>query len=969
MSRQNEAILENNLIKQLISLKYEKVDIKDDKDLETNLKSQLELHNKTSISESEFKKILNHLNGGSVFEKAKKLRDKYVLTHDDGTTSYIEFLDSEHWCQNLFQVTNQISINGTYKNRYDVTLLINGFPLVQIELKRRGLELKEAFNQINRYQRHSYGSNSALFHYIQIFIISNGVNTKYYANNKKQSFKQTFFWASKENKNITNIEKFTSTFLERCHISKMICKYIVLAEVDKILMVLRPYQFYAVEAIIEQVNTSKRNGYIWHTTGSGKTLTSFKTAQILMKLPKVDKVVFVVDRKDLDFQTTKEFNSFSDGSVDGTDNTKALVKQFGDDTKLIVTTIQKLNTAINKKQYLEKMEKQKDKHIVFIFDECHRSQFGETHLNINKFFTNNQMIGFTGTPIFPENAMGNKLGKRTTADLFDDRLHRYVITDAINDDNVLKFSVEYIGRYKEKEGSATNIDIEVEDIDREELLQSEDRIEKIVDYIIANHGRKTHNKDFTAMMTVSSVEMLTKYYETFRSKEHNLKIATIFSYSANEDDKDANGLYESDGAHIDEEHINKHSREKLDEYIADYNKIFGTKYSTKDSKTFYNYYNELSKRVKKGEVDLLLVVNMFLTGFDSKRLNTLYVDKSLKYHGLIQAFSRTNRILDERKSQGNIVCFRNIKKATDDAIALFSKEEAKDIILMQPYEEYVIKFNEAFINLIKIAPSVSSVDRLISEDDKLEFIKAFRELMRLKNILEGFSDFKWSDLSMSEQMFEDYKSKYLDMYEKIKSERTQGSEKVSILEDVDFELELIHKDEINVAYILKLLAKYKDSTEDEKQRQRDNISNILTNNPQLRSKKELIEKFINENLYSINEDDIEDEFDKFWEEQKDQAYKELCSEENLDCKEVRKVVDKYIYEQRVPLKDEIVHTLKVKPKLLERQKIIPRVLNKIVTFVEKFYDDMGTQSNIASNSEYNAIENELLVAEIKPEYT
>lgn len=969
MSTQSEAILEENLIKQLIDLKYEKVSIKDDKQLEKNLKSQLEKHNKTTISNSEFKKILNYLNGGSVFEKAKKLRDKYVLNRDDGTTSYIEFLDSEHWCQNLFQVTNQISINGTYKNRYDVTLLINGFPLVQIELKRRGLELKEAFNQINRYQKHSYGSNSALFHYIQIFIISNGVNTKYYANNKKQSFKQTFFWANKENKNITNLEEFTFLFLERCHISKMICKYIVLAEVDKILMVLRPYQFYAVEAIIEQVNTSKRNGYIWHTTGSGKTLTSFKTAQILMKLPKVDKVVFVVDRKDLDFQTTKEFNSFSDGSVDGTDNTKALVKQFGDDTKLIVTTIQKLNTAINKKQYLEKMEKQKEKHIVFIFDECHRSQFGETHLNINKFFTNNQMIGFTGTPIFPENAMGNKLGKRTTADLFDDRLHRYVITDAINDDNVLKFSVEYIGRYKEKEGSATNIDIEVEDIDREELLQSEDRINKIVDYIIANHGRKTHSKDFTAMMCVSSVEMLMKYYETFKSKEHNLKIATIFSYSANEDDKDANGLYESDGAHIDEEHINKHSREKLDEYIADYNKMFGTKYSTKDSKTFYNYYNELSKRVKKGEVDLLLVVNMFLTGFDSKKLNTLYVDKSLKYHGLIQAFSRTNRILDERKSQGNIVCFRNIKKATDDAIALFSKEEAKDVILMEPYEEYVIKFNEAFINLIKITPSVSSVDSLISEDDKLEFIKAFRELMRLKNILEGFSDFKWSDLSMSEQMFEDYKSKYLDMYEKIKSEKNQGSEKVSILEDVDFELELIHKDEINVAYILKLLAKYKDSSEEEKTNQRENISNILSNNPQLRSKKELIEKFINENLYAINEDDIEEEFDKFWEEEKDKAYKELCSDENLDCKEVRKVVDKYIYEQRVPLKDEIVKTLKVKPKLLERQKVIPRVLDKIVRFVEKFYDDLGTQSGTAINSaEYSNENDNLLVAQPKPQY-
>jgi len=967
MSTQSEAILEENLIGQLVSLKYEKVSIKDDKQLEQNLKTQLEKHNKTTISDSEFKRVLNHLNGGSVFEKAKKLRDRYNLLRDDGTTKWINFLDSEHWCQNLFQVTNQVSVDGVYKNRYDVTLLINGFPLVQIELKRRGLELKEAFNQINRYQRHSYGSNSALFHYIQIFIISNGVNTKYYANNKKQSFKQTFFWANKENKNITNLEEFTDSFLERCHISKMICKYIVLAEVDKILMVLRPYQFYAVEAIIEQVNTSKRNGYIWHTTGSGKTLTSFKTAQILMKLPKVDKVVFVVDRKDLDFQTTKEFNSFSDGSVDGTDNTKALVRQFGDDTKLIVTTIQKLNTAINKKQYLEKMEKQKEKHIVFIFDECHRSQFGETHLNINKFFTNNQMIGFTGTPIFPENAMGNKLGKRTTADLFDDRLHRYVITDAINDDNVLKFSVEYIGRYKEKEGSATNIDIEVEDIDRQELLESDDRVEKIVEYILANHGRKTHSKDFTGMMCVSSVEMLMKYYETFRTKQHNLKIATIFSYSANEEDKDANGLYESDGAHIDENHINKHSREKLDEYIADYNKMFGTKYSTKDSKTFYNYYNELSKRVKKGEVDLLLVVNMFLTGFDSKKLNTLYVDKSLKYHGLIQAFSRTNRILDERKSQGNIVCFRNIKKATDDAIALFSKPEAKDVILMQPYEEYVIKFNEAFINLIKIAPSVSSVDALISEDDKFEFIKAFRELMRIKNILEGFSDFKWSDLSMSEQMFEDYKSKYLDMYEKIKSEKNQGSEKVSILEDVDFELELIHKDEINVAYILKLLAKYKDSSEEEQKQQRENISNILTNNPQLRSKKELIEKFIHENLYAINEDDIEDEFDKFWEEQKNKAYEELCSDENLDCKEVRKVVDKYIYEQRVPLKDEIVKTLKVKPKLLMRKKVVPRVLDKILGFVEKFYDDLGT-TTVTNNMDYVGIEDTLMVADHSETY-
>ena len=753
MGTQSEATLEQNLIEQLIQLKYTPVTIKDDKALEANLKTQLEIHNNTTLSDQEFKRILNYLNKGSVFEKAKRLRDKFSLTCDDGTTKYIEFLNSEHWCQNEFQVTSQVSVEGVYKNRYDVTLLINGLPLVQIELKRRGLELKEAFNQINRYQRHSYGSNSALFNYVQLFVISNGVNTKYYANNKKQSFKQTFYWADEENNNITNLEAFTDVFLERCHVAKMICKYIVLAEVPKILMVLRPYQFHAVEAIIDRVNNSNKNGYIWHTTGSGKTLTSFKASQILMKLPKVHKVVFVVDRKDLDFQTTKEFNSFSDGSVDGTDNTKALVRQFGDDTQLIVTTIQKLNTAISKTRYLAEMEAVKDEHIVFIFDECHRSQFGETHLAITNFFTNNQMIGFTGTPIFKDNAIGNKLGKRTTKELFDDVLHKYVITDAIADDNVLKFSVEYVGRYKEKGNSATNIDIEVEDIDTKELLESDVRVEKIVDYIIVNHSRKTHSREFTAMMCVSSVEMLIKYYEIFKRKEHKLKIATIFSYQSNEEDKDADGIIELDG---EAKEVTPHSREKLDEFIGDYNKMFGTKYSTKDSQSFYNYYNELSKRVKNREIDILLVVNMFLTGFDAKSLNTLYVDKNLKYHGLIQAFSRTNRILNEQKSQGNIVCFRNLKPNTDDAIALFSNKEAKDIILMKPYEEYVSEFNEAYREkLLAITPTVESVSELIDEEAQFKFVQAFRALMRLKNILAGFSDFNFDDLEMSAQEFED----------------------------------------------------------------------------------------------------------------------------------------------------------------------------------------------------------------------
>ena len=939
MSTQSEAILEENLLKQLISLGYEKLLIRDEAELLANLKKQLEKHNKTTFDDIEFARILNHLNKGNVFEKAKILRDKYALTCNDGTTKYIEFIDSEHWCQNLFQVTHQVTIEGSYKNRYDVTILINGLPLVQIELKRRGLELKEAFNQINRYQRHSYGANSALFHYVQIFIISNGVNTKYYANNRTQSFKQTFFWADKENKNITNLNEFTDIFLEPCHISKMICKYVVLAEVTKSLMILRPYQYHATEAIIDRIANSNKNGYIWHTTGSGKTLTSFKTAQILMKLPNVHKVVFVVDRKDLDYQTTKEFNSFSAGSVDGTDNTNALVKQFNDDTRLIVTTIQKLNTAISKQRYLSAMENLKEKHIIFIFDECHRSQFGETHRSITKFFTNHQMIGFTGTPIFADNATGNKFGKRTTKELFDECLHKYVITDAISDDNVLKFSVEYVGRYKEKAGSHNNLDIEVEEINTKELLESPQRLEKITAYIIDNHARKTHSKEFTAMMCVGSVDTLTRYYDLFKSKQHGLKIATIFSYSTNEDDKDANGLDaldESDGAHVDEEHINKHSRDKLEEYISHYNTMFGTNFTTKDTQSYYNYYNDISKRVKQREIDILLVVNMFLTGFDSKTLNTLYVDKNLKYHGLIQAFSRTNRILNEQKSQGNIVCFRNLKKATDEAIALFSNKNAKDIILMKSYEEYVEKFVEALGNLKSIVPDVDSVNDLIDEESKLSFVKAFRELMRIKNILGSFADFSFEDLGIVEQEFEDYKSKYLDIYETIG--KGDGKEKVSILEDVDFELELIHKDEINVTYILKLLAQFKDSSEQEQKQQRQNIVNIINGNAQLRSKRELIERFIDAHLMSLEDvDSVDDAFEKFWDEEKIKAFDTLCEEENLNKEEVKKVVDTYLYDERPPLNDDIANTLNVKPKLLERKKVVPRVLEKIMGFVEKFY--------------------------------
>jgi type I restriction enzyme R subunit len=446
MKIQPEQILENNLVSQLEKLGYQKVAIKDESELLSNLKTQLEIHNKVKLSNEEFNQILNFINKGNIFERAKILRDRVPYLSDKGETKTIELINQIHWCKNEFQVTQQITMEGKYKNRYDVTILINGLPLVQIELKRRGLELKEAFNQTNRYERHSYGSGQGLFQFIQIFVISNGVNTKFYANSplKARSFKQTFYWSDIENKLITQLSAFTDAFLEPCHISKMITKYIVLNESQKILMVLRPYQYYAVEAIIEKVKISHKPGYIWHTTGSGKTLTSFKTAQILTGISKVHKVIFVVDRKDLDYQTIKEFNSFSKGSIDGTNNTDTLVKQLSGDNKLIVTTIQKLNTAICKQRYLNRMEPLKDKRVVFIFDECHRSQFGKTHDSIKQFFRKSQMFGFTGTPIFDENAGTNEYGKRTTKMLFDECLHKYVITDAIRDENVLKFSVEYI---------------------------------------------------------------------------------------------------------------------------------------------------------------------------------------------------------------------------------------------------------------------------------------------------------------------------------------------------------------------------------------------------------------------------------------------------------------------------------------------------------------------------------------------
>lgn len=944
LATQPEQALENELIAQLVGLNYQRVKVTDSDSLQANLKAQLEAFNGLTLSAAEFSKVVNHLTRkAGVFNKAHTLRDRMKLDRDDGSTVWLEFFDSEQPLRNRYQVTNQVSIEGKYKTRFDVTILVNGLPLVQIELKRRGLEMKEAFNQIQRYQKHSFWAEQGFFQYVQLFVISNGVNTKYYANARQQDFKQTFYWAKEDNNTVRALSAFANAFLQPSHLGRMIGQYIVLNETDKILMVLRPYQFYATEAIVARVKqppTEKPNGYIWHTTGSGKTLTSFKAAQIITGLPEVHKVVFCVDRRDLDAQTIDEFNSFSKGSVDGTDNTKQLVKQFGDDTKLIVTTLQKLNTAISKPQYLAKMESLRDERIIFIFDECHRSQFGDTHQRICTFFQNNQMFGFTGTPIFADNATSKGGKKQTTKDLFHQKLHSYVITDAIKDENVLRFAVEYVGKYTQKDGSPTNLDIEVEGINTREVLESPQRLDKISDYIIDRHATKTRSGEFTGMFCVSSTDMLVAYYELFAQKKaegkHKLRIATIFSYTANEEDADADGVLDEGGEIVGGDIGSPHKREKLDGFIADYNGMFGTSFSTKDSKSFYGYYKDIAKRVKRKEVDVLLVVNMFLTGFDSKPLNTLYVDKNLRHHGLIQAYSRTNRVLGATKSQGNIVVFRNLKAATDEAIALFSNVAAKETIFVPPYEDYVAKFNELVPELLTLAATPAKVKELLGEEAELLFVKVFRELLRLRNVLESFSEFDADDVLLSPQRFADFRSAYLDLFDKVKT--TSQKEQASILDDVDFELELIHRDVIDVNYILTLLARLYDAGEAEQAKLRSLVLETVSGDIELRNKRELIEKFIDsEMLKAGNASEIPECFEAFWEQERLSAFKQLVKEEQLDEAKLQDVIDRYVYTGKKPLPDPDIVQLITRPlKLAERKPTRQRVYDRVLSYVETF---------------------------------
>lgn len=919
MSYQSEAELESNLVKQLVNQGFNKVKISDEEELKNNFRNELYEHNKAKLNnepftDKEFERILRHVEGKSVFKSSMVLRDKFILEREDGSEVYIELFDTQNWCKNRFQVTTQTTVVGKYTNRYDVTLLINGLPLVQIELKRRGLDLKEAFHQINRYKKHSY---QGLYRYIQIFVVSNGVDTKYFANSDKEMlFSHTFFWSDDHNKRISNLKEFTETFLEKCFISKVIARYMITNETDKLLMVMRPYQIYAVEALISRALETNNNGFIWHTTGSGKTLTSFKASQILSKVPDIKKVFFLVDRKDLDSQTLAEFNKFEPDSVDTTDKTDTLVKQIKDINKpLIVTTIQKMANAIKNDRYSKIMNQYKDEKVIFIIDECHRSQFGDMHKAINKHFSNAQYFGFTGTPRLFENRSQEG---RVTADLFEKCLHTYLIKDAINDGNVLGFSVEYIktfdGDFNEED------DEKAKAIDKEEVFMCDERIELVSNHILDTHNAKTRNKQYTAIFTVQSIPMLVKYYDKFKEINNDLKIAGIFSFGANED---------SEGR-------DEHSRDSLERIIKDYNKIFDTNYSTD---TFSSYFADVSKKVKSAKIDILIVVNMFLTGFDSKTLNTLYVDKNLKYHDLLQAYSRTNRVEKPTKPYGNIVCYRNLKKNTDDALCLFSQTDNTDVVLMESYDYYLDLWHKELEKLYKLTPTPEDVDSLCSEEDKKKFILAFRDLTKVLTKLNTFTDFEFKEdnLGMSEQSYQDFKSKYFTIYESVKR---QEDEKVSVLADIDFGIELMHSDKINVSYIMNLI---RDIDLSDKENKARDIKNIITeldraDNENLRLKVDLLKEFLNKVVPELgSDDDIDSAYEEFEEIKRVEEVDNFANEIGLNRYKIRDYVSEYEYSgiiNRQEISEEIKTELK--PKFTLRRKMVDQVKNFIYNHVRKF---------------------------------
>lgn len=967
-SYQSEAQLEYAFIKQLCTQGYEYLVVDSEEDLIANLRKQLEQLNKVTFSDKEWERLFKGWiasDNEGIVEKTRRIQQDHVypLRRDDGSVKNIQLLDKRNVYNNRLQVMNQYTQTGNYENRYDVTILVNGLPLVHVELKRRGIAIEEAFNQIERYQRDSFWSGSGLFEYVQLFVISNGTHTKYYSNTTRfsaieeakgakrkgkktsNSFKFTSWWAAADNVPIYDLVPFTSTFFAKHALLNILTKYCVF-DVDEHLLVMRPYQIVATERILNRIlvsendkkmlGTLKAGGYIWHTTGSGKTLTSFKTAQLASAMDGIDKVMFVVDRKDLDYQTMKEYDRFEKGAVDGSESTAVLTRQLADpNCRILVTTIQKLSNFIKK----NKKHEVYDQHCAIIFDECHRSQFGDMHKDITKHFKNYHLFGFTGTPIFAENARsGGNPQLRTTEQAFGDKLHTYTIVDAIRDENVLPFRIDYIKTIKERDEYP---DEKVYDIYRQGAYQAAERVDLIVNYILDHYAQKTKRdrnyllKDqrvmgFNSIFATASIPMAKVYYSAFKRQQEErggekLKIALIYSFGPNESD-DGCGLPDES---FDVESLDAPSRDFLDAAIDDYNAMFSTSFDT-SSLGFQNYYKDVSERLKNRELDMVIVVNMFLTGFDATTLNTLWVDKDLKDHGLIQAFSRTNRILNSVKTYGNIVCFRNLEDNVNHAISLFGDKDAGGIVLLKPYGEYLAEYQERLAQLYENFPLGEVI---LGEQAEKDFIRLFGVILRLRNILTSFDDFAADD-TLSPRDEQDYRSIYQDLHNKW---RPQGEESTLINDDLVFEIELLKQVDINIDYILMLVQKYHDGHCKDKLLIAD-IERAIKSSYELRNKKDLIDAFI-DGLESS--DDVTADWERYIAEAKQRELSAIVEEENLDEAATEAFVSKAFADGEIEATGtNITSLMNYKPSRFapdgQYSKLKDRVIARLKAFLERF---------------------------------
>jgi len=1010
---QSEAEMEKEFIEQLQTQAYDYLSITSEKELIENLRHQLEKLNGYRFTDKEwttfFKEKIANQNSGIV-EKTAIVQDDYIqlLIREDGSTKNIYLLDKKDIHNNYLQVINQyVPEGGSHENRYDVTILVNGLPLVHVELKRRGVDIKEAFNQIRRYNRESFWAGCGLFEYVQIFVISNGTQTKYYSNTtrvshiaeqqkKKQSksknqtsnsFEFTSYWARRDNQIIPDLVDFTATFFAKHTLLNILTKYCVFTS-EKLLLVMRPYQIAATESILQQIRVSTNykkygtvegGGFVWHTTGSGKTLTSFKTARLASKMEGIDKVLFVVDRKDLDYQTMKEYDRFEKGAANSNTNTAVLKKQLeNDDAHIIITTIQKLSIFISQ----NRSHKVYGKHIVMIFDECHRSQFGEMHTAIVKKFKKYHLFGFTGTPIFPNNSStGGKFDLKTTDQTFGKRLHIYTIVDAIADGNVLPFRVDYISTMREQEDIR---DEQVRNIDREKALMAPERISHIVAYILEHFAQKTkrNGKSFTfnkltnisevaeggkkgkcevkeqkqkvrmqgfnSIFAVSSIEAAKLYYLEFKrqmeelSPDRKLNVAIIYSYGANEAEEDFSGIPDDENSD-NTDGLDKSSRDFLESAIVDYNKIFATNYDTSSEK-FQNYYKDVSLRMKNREIDLLIVVNMFLTGFDATTLNTLWVDKNLRMHGLLQAYSRTNRILNSIKTFGNIVCFRNLEHATNESIALFGDKEAGGLVLLKTFDEYYNGYEDengkhqpGYMELVNtLLEDYPLETRIMGEDSEKKFIRLYGAILKATNILSTFDQFAGMEI-LSERDVQDYHSLYIDLYEKYR--RNRQGDVVDVNDDIIFEMELIKQVEINIDYILYLIEQMHDGNTGDKEI-RITIRKAIGASPDLRNKRELIENFIDQLTPDKN---VSDDWQKYVKEQQRRQLDEIISEEKLKPEETYHFVNQSFKDGGIQESGtgiaKILPPMSIFDKTREMKK--KTVLEKLKAFFERFFDISG----------------------------